>query len=252
MTDRRLGILKATMEPGTGDGEMHFTASAEGINRHGFSLRKSGWRLDNYNLNPVFLWMHMDFMPPIGRGRAVQGDNGLSLAVTFDRSDPFAQQIENKYRSGFLNAVSVGFDFVNEDGSPIAAWWRMDPEQINKQAFYDLAEVSAVPVPADPRAVKQRMSLSAMAEDLLDMAGLLSSDPDDLIHSLAGRLEYPQLPGNSAVEKRLANLENLIGEIQTKLNHTPVSEGSPSDTAHDLDPDVIQGLLGQLTLGGGK
>ena len=85
MTDRRLGILKATMEPGTGDGEMHFTASAEGINRHGFSLRKSGWRLDNYNLNPVFLWMHMDFMPPIGRGRAVLRARAPGVLVEMQR-----------------------------------------------------------------------------------------------------------------------------------------------------------------------
>lgn len=104
------------------DGELVFTASAEGVNRYGFSLNKKRWKIDNFNANPVILWMHNDMMPPIGRGRSSMDGSGLRTSITFDRSDPFAVQIENKYRGGFLNAVSVGFDFVDSDGRPIERW----------------------------------------------------------------------------------------------------------------------------------
>jgi hypothetical protein len=44
----------------------------------------------------------------------------------------------------------------------------MSATQIRDEAFYDLAEVSAVPVPADPDALKQTLSASASVVDLFD------------------------------------------------------------------------------------
>jgi hypothetical protein len=171
MVEGRRAALHATLaQPTAGDGDppLTFVASSTAVNRYGFALRHDGWRVENYHRNPVVLWAHDDRRPPIGRGRAALRGGHLMTDIEFDRADPFAAAIEQKYRAGFLNAVSVGFDFVDGRGQVLNNWQRMSADQIRDEAFYDLAEVSAVPVPADPNALKQTLSAAASFADLLD------------------------------------------------------------------------------------
>lgn len=248
------GMLAAPSE----DGTLTFTASAEGVNRYGFSLTRNRWRTDNFNANPVILWMHMDHMPPIGRGRAVVDSKGLRTDVTFDRADPFAMTIENKYRTGFLNAVSVGFDFVDNSGKPISDWYSMSADEIKNEAFYDLAEVSAVPVPADPNALIRQRHALALDFDLFE--------PDDLgrmsIFDLGARtrtlgsnqtitLNPPVLPGNSDLEQRLSKIEEALSKLSppeppVEKEDPPVDP--PEDPDHEYATDVVQDLLSAIKL----
>jgi len=256
---KRLGWLHGTLAAPTvtGDGDLTFTASSEGTNRYGFALRKNRWKIDNFNANPVILWMHMDHMPPIGRGRSVIDAGGLKTTVTFDRSDPFAVQIENKYRNGFLNAVSVGFDFVDDNGAPIDRWWSLSAEQIKNEAYYDLAEVSAVPVPADPGAlVRQR---HALAMDF----GLRADTDDRTVMEELREIErmsggsvppafpiMPSLPGNSDLERRLVKIEEALSRLAPVEPVEPTPEVEPeTDPAEDeLDAALASSLLASLSL----
>ncbi|MGH3788210.1 MAG: hypothetical protein ACRDRG_17050 [Pseudonocardiaceae bacterium] len=79
--------------------------------------------------------------------------------------------MESKYRRGFLNAVSVGIDFVDEEGGAPLNWWNLTPKQISTEAFYDLAEHSAVTVPADPKAVieQSRQGLAHLGRELVEL-----------------------------------------------------------------------------------
>jgi hypothetical protein len=146
-----------------------FVASTPGVKRDGLDLRANGWRLDNYRRSPVFQWCHDRTAPPLGRVEADAGER-LRTGVLFDQEDPFARKIEGKYRRGFLHAVSVGWDFVDAGGQ------RMDPKRmtlddVRDRAFYDLAEVSGVPVPADPDALmeSQRAGLRSLSRDLVKL-----------------------------------------------------------------------------------
>lgn len=170
MTQRTLAYSRAYLDRENGDGLLVFTASSEVLNRHGFSLRHDGWRLANFAANPVVLWMHNAFQPPIGRASASKQNKRVMAEVTFDRDDELARTVESKFRRGFLNAVSVGLDFVDEDGAALN-WWSMSSEQLATEAFYDLAEISAVTVPADPTAVveNKRLALAALGRELLDL-----------------------------------------------------------------------------------
>lgn len=142
----------ATAAPGT---PIRFIASTEGMKRDGKDLLAQDWRLDNFKRNPVFLWVH-DYIGntlPIGRvPTALIESKQLIVDTEFDQSDEFALKVESKYRRGFLNAVSVGWSDVLE----------------GKQTVHDLLDVSAVPVPADPDALKteQVRALRAMLRDL--------------------------------------------------------------------------------------
>lgn len=171
MTERalRYGRAQLAATPDT-SGPLTFTISSTRLNRHGFALRTDGWMLDDYNANPVVLWMHNPRQPPIGRGQALNKGDRVTADVTFDQEDEFARTIESKYRRGFLSAVSVGMEFVNEDGSPmdLLDFIRMSDEQIRDEAFYNLAELSGVTVPADPGALveHQHARLSRISREL--------------------------------------------------------------------------------------
>ncbi len=256
----RLSYLRGTLAAPSPDGDLVFTASAEGMNRHGFSLNKKRWKIDNFNNNPVILWMHMDHLPPIGRGRASMDSSGLRTSITFDRQDPFAMEIERKYRSGFMNAVSVGFDFVDDSGKPLMDWWSMTPEEMANESWYDLAEVSAVPVPADPNAlIRQRHALAADF-DLWDPEEVGRMNIFDLgRRSLAKAAinppSYPALPGNSDLEQRLMKIEETLSRLAPPAQETePVTEpteDAPDDPApvieNELDPEAVSGLLDALS-----
>lgn len=199
-----------------------FVASSEGLNRHGFSLRAEGWRLDNYNANPVVLWMHDAWMPPIAQGRAVSKNGQVLLeAVTFDQEDELARAVESKYRRGFLSAVSVGFSFAEEDGEPLLDWWRLSGEKIRDELFYDLEEVSAVTVPADPRAVikNSRLALAKLGRELVDLF-------DEQEHP-EGTVTADQLA--AAVKAELERLGVAVPELTTPPE-TPV-DGIDKDAA---------------------
>lgn len=251
--DRRLGFARGTLAAPSPEGELVFTASAEGTNRYGFSLSPKRWRLDNFNNNPVILWMHQDHMPPIGRAGVTKVDgNGLRLPVTFDRDDPFAAQIERKYRSGFLNAVSVGFDFVDKSGEPIRDWWNLSADEIKNEAFYDLAEVSAVPVPADPNAlIRQRHALA------FDM-GLRAPETDEDSLRLLGfpldSLRSPRVPEPRTEPKpddltgRLDRLEEMMTTLVAKIGEPKSPDPVKEPDTEEYEPEIAQDFLSTIKL----
>lgn len=130
---------------------MRFTASTEGVARDGLVIEADGWRLENYRKNPVVLWAH-DYSgrnAPIGKTVDVRVEDGKLIAdIVFDRADVFAEGIERKYREGFLNAVSVGWETL--------AVRPMETNQAPRVAEAELLDISAVPVPGDPDALLER------------------------------------------------------------------------------------------------
>lgn len=176
MTSRSF-YTRALAEGVASTGPIVFKASTEGIQRDGLDLRASGWRIDNFQRNPVVLWAHDRRSLPIGRGKASVETDHLRVEVEFDPEDPFARSVESKYRRGFLNAVSVGWNFVDEKGEMVDAWYA-DRDKIRNEMFYDLTELSGVPVPADPAALleSQRSAQRALGQELLDLAGYPSDE----------------------------------------------------------------------------
>lgn len=118
--------------------------------RDGMYLEPRGVVLDHYLKNPVFLWAHDYSQPAIGRALAVRpNDRGVEFDIEFAGKDvnPFAEVVYQLYRRKFQRAVSVGWITLERerDNLPDGARVRI--------AKWDLLELSAVPVPADPGAV---------------------------------------------------------------------------------------------------
>src|SRR6266702_7360758 len=125
---------------------LDFIASDETLDRYEEIICAAGWRLDNYQRNPVFQNAHKygDIIFTLGRAlvtevRMVAGRQALFQRVEFATAhNPMAKIAYGLYKGKFLNAVSVGFIPVRwENGGADAGYRRKYVEQ-------ELLEVSAV------------------------------------------------------------------------------------------------------------
>lgn len=169
----RASVIAA--EPGS---PIRFVASTQHVGRDGLVIEQEGWDLGNFRKNPVFLWAH-DYggglggspRPPIGRVDKVFTEDGhLKADVLFDQGDEFAREVERKYRQGFLNAVSVGWD--TKEISPSE---NGKPARVTKS---ELLDISAVPVPGDPNALKERQK-RALADYGRELLSLVEPENDE-------------------------------------------------------------------------
>ncbi len=184
-------LLMARQAPEDGGPEVfRFRAVTTQENRYGYVVTADGWELEAFRRNPVFLFSHDYSAAPIGRVRDIVADaEGLVADVVFDQEDPLALSVQRKYREGFLNAVSVGFDPLEfmppKDGQPL---------QIVRK---ELLELSAVAVPADAGALRMGLdeglkSTIVRALKSRDRALLLSTR--ELVNALLdGRGATPEL-----------------------------------------------------------
>lgn len=142
-------LLKAYVDKTLQDDEgMWIVASTKDQDRMGDVIEPTAFaNLQEYlSRNPVILFAHDSYRPPIGK--AVAGevtDRGLLLKIVFANTQ-FAQEIKQLYDEGFMNAFSVGALPIEAD--------RSDSGTVYKKV--DLLEVSAVPIPANAHALVVR------------------------------------------------------------------------------------------------
>jgi hypothetical protein len=142
-----------------GDRSVQFTISKEVVDRDGDILRASGVDFTNYMKNPVFLSFHNSREFPLGKVTKfwVEGNSVKAIVYfpTLEELSSNPEQASEKaklvdftyhcYKTGMLNAVSVGFIPVEwietENGYDILKW--------------ELLEFSAVAVPANQDAIAE-------------------------------------------------------------------------------------------------
>ena len=142
-----------------GERSVLFTISKEVVDRDGDILRASGVDFSNYMKNPVFLSFHNSREFPLGKVTKfwVEGNSVKAIVYfpTLEELSSNPEQASEKaklvdftyhcYKTGMLNAVSVGFipvEWIETDnGYDILKW--------------ELLEFSAVAVPANQDAIAQ-------------------------------------------------------------------------------------------------
>jgi outer membrane biosynthesis protein TonB len=163
------------------------------IDRYKTIVLPKGASTKNYKKNNVVLWLHnqTERQLPIGRCKLlVKDDNTIRVTTQFNKNDPFAVEVFNAYKDGFMNAWSIGFkvnsyEFVTRENlSHINEKYTLsltekDIADAEKVAWHglvvvdnwELLEYSAVPVPGNQ---------DALTEGFLEEAnkrGLLDKDP---------------------------------------------------------------------------
>lgn len=162
-------VSVAVPEAGTdGSRKVRFVFSDGTVDRAGDSIDPAGWEIAGFLDNPVALWAHDSFAPPIGRASNVgPSGNRLMGDIEFMAAEisAFADSIYRMVKAGFVKAVSVGFipleySFVNTNDRPFGI-------NFSKQ---ELLEISVCPVPCNPNALQEAKALGIDTTPLRDWA----------------------------------------------------------------------------------
>jgi hypothetical protein len=165
----------AASEQATGPKVYKFRANDGEYDRYNDRLSVKGWKLDNYNANPIILFNHMDGAPdwwtgtpaaavlPIGKGRAYVEGDALMVDIEFDQDDPFAKAVESKVDKGILSAVSVRYRMT--EGK-----YRENEKHGYDSDEQELYEISIVNIPGNQRAVRVKSAADERAAIVGDIA----------------------------------------------------------------------------------
>jgi len=158
-----------------------FIASTGTVDRQGDIVDVDGWELADYRKNPVLLFGHDSRALPIGKVTDIRVEDGKLMAKTEGVGEgvhDMADSIWAMVKTGFLNAVSVGFRALEREP-------RFDKDGIwlgYKFIRQELMELSIVPVPANPEAIVVARSYGAATKEIQEMFdGVTQKDLDALV-----------------------------------------------------------------------
>lgn len=139
------------------DGEKVFkiVISTNQVDRYGEIVNQDGIDFTNYLKNPIVLWGHDYYLPPIGKTIELIKQKTKTIAKFVFATTQFAQEIKSLVEGGFVNMSSIGF--ISQD---------FDRDK-NVHNVSELLEFSLVDVPANPGAEMQRsVMIKSMAEGI--------------------------------------------------------------------------------------
>ncbi len=158
----RAGVLyrSAQIEDIREDRTFRFIASTNSVDRYE-DIIEQNWDLEEFWRNPVLLWAHNHWDPPIGSVKSFETNDARTESVAIaqllpEGEDEFVDQIGRLLKARFLRAVSVGF-------LPLSRIDRKDAKGRWIGYRYlksKLIELSVVSVPANPDAVQLARSLN--------------------------------------------------------------------------------------------
>ena len=128
------------------DRTLEFCITTDSVDRHGDVVSASAWQTAAFMRNPVVLFAHSYDSLPVGRALNITPlAHSLRSVVQFapESANPFAEQVYQMCKGGFLNAASVGFIPLEYEEADREGYFPMDIKKA------ELIEWSIVPVPAN-------------------------------------------------------------------------------------------------------
>lgn len=134
-------------------GTFRMVITTENLDRYQEVISMEGWELDHYLKNPVVLWGHDHYTPPVAvTDKLIKEDGKLIAEGRFAPTD-LGQQLRKLYDMGFLSASSVGFIEKERQGNLITK--------------AELIEWSFVSVPANPYALSLALEKGLSLDELV-------------------------------------------------------------------------------------
>jgi HK97 family phage prohead protease len=164
-----------------GDLEIEMIGSTGSVDRDGEAIDPNGWDLKAFKKNPVILAQHNYQKPPIAKAKSVKlVDGKLMFRIEFSEEgiNPEADIYRKLYKTGFMNASSVGFQPKEwEDGDGKKTPYRTFKKQ-------ELLELSLVSVPANSDALVTAKSKGIVSSEELKSIGFeeKGEDPNMLLN----------------------------------------------------------------------
>lgn len=135
-------------------------ATTSDLDRHGESLDINSWDIKNYLRNPIILFWHDAWKMEniVWKATSVEIINGqmvIKWVFAWENINPKAQMLRKLYDGWFIRTVSVWFKI-----------WRKIDQNWERVETYELLELSFVPIPANPEAMRKAKEL--WAEEILE------------------------------------------------------------------------------------
>lgn len=238
----KYSTVKAEKESGDTQA-LSFVLSDESIDREGDVIRAAGWKLDQYEKNPVVLWAHNYGGPPVARGVGVKTKGkrlvGKAEFITDGDSElhKFAKAIYQLYRDGFMSAVSVGFNPLKWDQRKNKSG---DVEGI-EFTEQELLEFSLVPVPANANALIVARKSGIDTDPLIDFYRQADLEISDELKRLERfRKRYFWIPADFGVAEKKQDNEILLPDVPSTISVDRAIEEL------SISPDTTEDVASQL------
>lgn len=196
------------------------------VDSYSDTIAPDGWKFADFNRNPVALFAHDQWSPPIGKDVGVHIVPGVALKgiIAFTPPDlyDFGDMIGRMVKWGALNATSVGFApkkyAFNEDRK---GTWGPGIDYTEQE----LREISVVPVPANPNALVDGRAMKDAGIDTRPLIEWATKQLDG-----AGHLVLPR-----DIVERIARLD---GRAPVTVGPTKSDEALPVVDLPAADPVV--------------
>lgn len=195
----------------------------DSLNSYGTRVLTDGLDIEQYNRNPVLLWMHQRGQV-IGTLTDIQKEHGeITAQLNFDEASELSQRCKKQWEFGSLRMVSVGIDILEWSNDPNLAVEGQTMATITKSK---LTEVSVVDIGANDDAIRlnyqgQQLNLSAGGACPLPSLYNQSNQPQSTYPTemdtkvLALKLGLPEGADETAIYAKIDEIKAIGSEVET-------------------------------------
>lgn len=195
----------------------------DSLNSYGTRVLTDGLDIEQYNRNPVLLWMHYRGQV-IGTVTDLRREHGeITGLLNFDEASELSQRCKKQWEFGSLRMVSVGIDILEWSNDPNLAVEGQTMATITKSK---LTEVSVVDIGANDDAIRlnyqgQQLNLSAGGACPLPSLYNQSNQPQSTYPTemdtkvLALKLGLPEGADETAIYAKIDEIKATSTEVET-------------------------------------
>lgn len=195
----------------------------DSLNSYGTRVLTDGLDIEQYNRNPVLLWMHQRGQV-IGTVTDLRREHGeITGLLNFDEASELSQRCKKQWEFGSLRMVSVGIDILEWSNDPNLAVEGQTMATITKSK---LTEVSVVDIGANDDAIRlnyqgQQLNLSAGGACPLPSLYNQSNQPQSTYPTemdtkvLALKLGLPEGADETAIYAKIDEIKATSTEVET-------------------------------------
>lgn len=195
----------------------------DSLNSYGTRVLTDGLDIEQYNRNPVLLWMHHRGQV-IGTVTDLMREHGeITGLLNFDEASELSQRCKKQWEFGSLRMVSVGIDILAWSDDPNLAVEGQTMATITKSK---LTEVSVVDIGANDDAIRlnyqgQQLNLSAGGACPLPSLYNQSNQPQSTYPTemdtkvLALKLGLPEGADETAIYAKIDEIKATSAEVET-------------------------------------
>lgn len=163
-------LRAAGVDPAKAERSLVLTINDAGQDRHRSKIPPSGLDLKAFKANPIVLWAHDASQPPIARALATYVDDSKAIKRTRSVAEfapaeinPMGDTVYRMLKDGWIRGVSIGFRTL-----------KVEPDAEDPNGYVisraELLEYSVLPIPSNPRALKEARSAGINVDPILDEA----------------------------------------------------------------------------------